>query len=222
MDARFFATRRRERPNAFAGSYNKLHNGALKWWRDIAEQQGHNQVRFGTEAFEIPECNHQKGTDYDFKSNRTVSWSWMDMMMHLEDESFDLVLSGLGSHNCRSRGVVGCNLVRVPMHDHTRQRALRERAANQNLPPPADMLLQWYFAITCADDTRVFLKPNWSDRRIDAFMTAPGEDVLENLAVPTGPRGGPGGTEGPGTFRRFSAREASATHMLKFRVRVNS
>ena len=133
------------------------------------------------------------------------------MVAQLDAESLEWVVHGLQSHSAtldlragnvainRSRGIVGCRLQKTTVYDHTRHCAMPWRKR--------DDMKVWDFVLECGDGTLVFLHPNFGNTKFGARR---GEPERDNQL----PRGGPGGSDGPGTFTRITQKQAE--RILKF------
>jgi len=141
--------------------------------------------------------------------------------MDLQEESLQYVLGGLGPAGLSGLGVLSCTIIELQIHDLVRQRARNDEAKFHKRPEPEGFLREWYFMFTLQDNTRVFLKPEWNKNKIAAMKIGPEEGMPECLYEPQGPRGGPGGTEGPGTVKKFKSSHRCG-EVLRFRTPVNS
>jgi hypothetical protein len=174
----------------------KFHNIALKWFRDELEAAGSSDMLFSnTNPHPVPQIVHEKGPLYSFDRNSIASpWRWQDMVGQLDAESLQLLLE----YHDRSRGIVSCQIRKTDRYDHARHHALKHLRASP------DMLLIWDFVLLCEDGTEVFLHPNYSDKKIAAFIGEPQQDHEV-------PRTGLGGTSGKGTFKYFKNKFTTAT-----------
>ena len=74
------------------------------------------------------------------------------------------------------------------------------------------MLFVWDFMLETTSGVKIGLHPNFSNTKIECYI---GETVVD-LEIPHGPRGGLGGTSGPGTFRYFIGKQIQ--HTLRFQA----
>ena len=190
----------------------KQNNVALKCVRDSAEDAGHVVINFSnTDPHLIRKIVHAWGTDYHFEGRPRIPWRWQEMVAQLDAESLEWVVHGLQSHSAtldlragnvainRSRGIVGCRLQKTTVYDHTRHCAMPWRKR--------DDMKVWDFVLECGDGTLVFLHPNFGNTKFGARR---GEPERDNQL----PRGGPGGSDGPGTFTRITQKQVE--RVLKF------
>ena len=104
--------------------------------------------------------------------------------------------------NILSRGLVGCSLQQSGIYDHKRHHAQRKLS----LPQPAK-LFEWDFVLERDDGPSVALHPNYKNTKVSCKLTpAVADETLPKTML--------GGTDGPGTFQRFAARQVDLT--LKF------
>jgi hypothetical protein len=181
----------------------RLHNQALKWFRQEAEAAGVDSVVFSNVAPNpIAQIEHSVGTDYHFVGAAKTVWRWQDMVAQMDDESMQHVVEGPN----HSRGLISCRLDKLDVLDNQRNTAeIRAgRATRQN---PA-YLYTWDFVVVRDDGTQVWMHPTWSNTKIQVSSTAPARDHEV-------PRSGPGGTSGPGTFKHFKNKRTEATLRFK-------
>ena len=106
--------------DGFTDHYQQ-HSIALKWFREIGERQNRDQVRFNNDGPEwVPEIQHPAGMDFSFPDeHKTNPWRWQDLVAQLTPGDMQRVVSG----EDRSRGLVGCRLLRSDRYDHKRAHA---------------------------------------------------------------------------------------------------
>ena len=186
----------------------KRHNVALKWFRDSLEAKGIFSKEFmNEEVYQISAIVHEKGPLYHFDDNIKTPWKWQDMVAQLDAPSLQLVCAGLPGSSYgrettdRSRGIVSCRIDRTDVYDHKRHCAMK---AN----PPKEMMKIWDFVVVCEDGTEVWLHPNYSSRRVEAYKHTPPQDHEI-------PASGLGGTSGPGTFKYFKNKRVECTVKFK-------
>ena len=82
LDIDYF--RRYEVPNPYV---YKQHNGALTWFRELAEAAGEDALAFSnTGVHSIPELVHAKGTEYYFDRGGTLgTWRWQGMVAQMDE-----------------------------------------------------------------------------------------------------------------------------------------
>ena len=124
------------------------------------------------------------------------------MVAQMDDRSMQRALQALDDSRelDRSRGFVSCRLQRTDVYDHKRHHASVLLAPGGG----AGMLFVWDFVLVCEDGRQVFLHPNYSNTEIECYTGEPEQD--HEL-----PRGGLGGTNGPGTFLYFKNKNVQAT-----------
>ncbi len=182
----------------------KQHSAALKWHRQAAETAGLDSVTFSnTEANPVAEMVHDKGTDFRFVGEPKIPWRWQEMVAQMDERSMKMVVQGLDDAG-RSRGLVSCRLQKTDKYDHKRHHAAGPGAGGE-------MLFEWHFVLVCEDGTQVFLHPNYSNTKIECYRGEPEQD--HEL-----PRGGLGGTSGPGTFKYFKNKNVQA--ILRFNAKL--
>ena len=127
------------------------------------------------------------------------------MVAQLVDEDMRWVVEG---DSGRGGGLVGAVIVpQKNSYDHARHHADRMagRAWGQQ---PGEQLAQWDFVVIRADKTMVRMHPEWSKTRF-AMKEVNGFEELPAL-----PQRGAGGSDGPGTYKRY--KEMGRTGFLRF------
>jgi hypothetical protein len=183
----------------------KRHNVALKWFRDSLEAKGIFSKEFmNEEVYQISAIVHEKGPLYHFDDNIKTPRKWQDMVAQLDAPSLQLVCAGLPGSSYgrettdRSRGIVSCRIDRTDVYDHKRHCAMNAK----------EMMKIWDFVVVCEDGTEVWLHPNYSNRRVEAYKHTPPQDHEI-------PASGLGGTSGPGTFKYFKNKRVECTVKFK-------
>jgi hypothetical protein len=115
----------------------------------------------------------------------------------------ELVLQGEG--NNRSRGLVGCIIMKSGIYDHKRHYA-KKRDPNADAHT-GEVMGTWHFWLLRDDGTTVGLHPNWSNTKVSCYFGELDDD--DEL-----PRCGPGGSSGSGTYKHFKEKQVDA--ILKF------
>ena len=185
----------------------KIHNQALKWFRQCAEKEGLDHVLFDNNYVQIPQLWHKhKSPCFVFNTETTTPWHWHEMVAHLRDADCEKVCQGLfveGDDDPfgRSRGIVECRLQKTEVYDHKRHAALKKTRT-----PPREMLRVWNFVLQCDNGRRVCLHPNYANNTVECHR-----EVAFDYAMP---RSGPGRSDGPGTFRMY--KEKHVDMCLKF------
>jgi hypothetical protein len=151
-----------------------------------------------TNSEEVPEIVHPKGMQYRFNQEIKNSWTWQEMVAQMDDASMRLVVEGPEK---RSRGLVSCRLQQTDRYDHKRHYACADKKV---------MLKVWDFILIRDDGTQVCVHPNYSDTQFSCKYGVPETDHEV-------PRTGPGGTNGPGTYKHFKNKQVDAT--LRFDAR---
>jgi hypothetical protein len=189
----------------------KVHNSALKYFRDICE--GFPSAAYDEDSFlfsntaphAIPAIKHNKGPQYTFEEKPSIDWRWQEMVAKLEEPSLEMVLQGLRpveQHSDRSRGsIVSCRLQKTDRYDHKRHHAM-------GVVSNAPMMKIWDFVLTLDNGTELFLHPNYGERKFAAFAGVPETDHEY-------PRSGMGGTSGPGTFRKYKQKKNDVSLRFK-------
>ena len=165
------------------------HNTVLKWFRDTCEKTGLAWALFSnTEAHDVPLMLHdEKGPQYCFPDESvTFPWMWQSMIKQIRADHRQLVVQGPED---RSRGLVGCSLKQTELYDHTRHTQLRDRNGG--------MMYHWFFVLHREDGSVAVLKPSHKSIKIAVRWQEPAKDET------TPKKGGMGGSDGPGTFRKF-------------------
>ena len=111
----------------------------------------------------------------------------------LDDASMATVVTGPGN---RSRGLIGCCVQKSGIYDHKRHHAKKKLGI-----AIAEMWFVWDFVLVRDDGSRVALHPNYSNTFVDCRFA---QQCRGDIGVP---RDGLGGSNGPGTFRKFSQKQ---------------
>ena len=184
--------------NRFTMGYKK-HNEALKALRDTNEdttEPANSQfIRFDHGGWvDVKKVEHLQGMHY-WLSDDVERWKWHEMIAMLDEESLRFVVEG---QNGRSGGIIGCGIgPRKNSYDHKRHHALQQLGTH---PKGGPKLPIWDFVVRRADDTQVYLHPEYSTTKFKAIELVP----LEELAEHEPPRAGLGRSDGPGTFKKKS------------------
>ena len=208
----------------------RMHNLALKYCRDSIEmhQAEDGMLRcsiFKNSAHElgaimVPHCEHDELSPiYKFQPGvDDQPWTWEEMVAHFDDESLDKVFSGVHSPQLRPGGrrIVACAIQEIAIGDHKRLNAIvedrkkkSEDAGRKYKPsdwPPLPQWRVWDFVLHFDDGWKLHLHPSFKGTKVECKEFMPGEEHARDYEVPQGPRGGKGGTEGHGTFRRFASK----------------
>ena len=177
------------------GGY-KRHNGALKYFRESAEQLGNDYVQLDTES-EVRAIKHAaKGMAFEIDWDNTEKWSWLEMVAQLTNESIDIVVKGPDN---RSRGLIGCSVQSRPnTYDHKRHHALVAEKKQQN-----KKLAIWDFVLHREDGSAIRLHPNWSNTKVETIALESHADEVEP------PVAGLGKSDGRGTYKKYKTLGAS-------------
>jgi len=174
----------------------KQHNVAFKWWRLKSEEDGQSEVYFDNDkATAVAEIVHAKtGTDYTFNRSVFRTWHWQEMVAQLNSSSMQIVVEGPQHHGAgkppqsRPPALVSCSLKQMAKYDHKRHVAEGKTSGN--------MLRQWEFVLHRDDGSAIYLKPDYTTTKVSAHY----EEAAPDLELPVK---GLGGSDGPGTFKRF-------------------
>jgi hypothetical protein len=179
-------------------------NEALKWfrWRDEKlvgkPTTGHIRIDLSEPYVMIGVCDHEPNSErFTFESPAVAGleqpWSWKQFFLGLKSGDFQ---AAVGS------GIVGlAAFATADSYDHNRHHAQRKHDLKeiQNTVRAAI----WDFKVTRADGSEVLLHPQWRGTKVGmAPYTA---EVAETRAFQQPPNRVYGGTQGPGTFRRYLA-----------------
>jgi hypothetical protein len=183
-----------------APCHYRRHNVVLKYYRDMLEEEGKDHMRFSnTQPAEVAEIVHPKGPMYTFDTERMTNWKWQDMVAQLRAEDCQLVCNGMNLiDQPRSRGITGCRIQKTTGYDHKRAVVLKNSFGVQ------EKLHVWDFVLECDNGAQVYIHPNFTRT---TFSWQEEELVPDNEM----PRSGPGGSDGPGTFRRFKDKHMKGT-----------
>ncbi len=164
------------------------HNVALKCLRDWQEEEhpqgGHVEDLSFAPILEIKAIVHPKGMDYHWDhAAETTQWDWRGFLAHLQPDMLrDIVGDGL----------VALALANTPdSYDHKRHHAARAGERPQRIQKTI-----WDFIAVRSDGSAVAFHPDYKGKKM-------GVRPFNAQAARDPPRTGLGGTEGPGTFRRF-------------------
>ncbi len=178
----------------------KIHNVALKWFRDGLERADRDHMTFSnTDSHEVAEIDRQKGGPlYAFNEANMTLWRWQDMVAQLRADDCQKLCQGLCQEDedpaDRSRGLIGCRIQKTEVYDHKRHSALQDTS-----DPPGDILYVWHFVLECEHGAQVFLHPNYSNPKVECHREA----LLPDYEIP---RSGLGGTSSRGTFKYFKSK----------------
>ena len=129
------------------------------------------------------------------------------MVAQMDEQSMKMVVNGLSDVEPqsqaadRSRGIVSCRLQKSPRYDHKWHHAVRGMAK------PEKMWDIWDFCLVRDDGIEVFIHPEWKGTKIPCYVG----EAPEDREIP---RNGLGGSNGPGTFRRFKNKKKD--YVLRF------
>ena len=185
----------------------QLHSAALKWHRQVAEEQGLDCVIFDNwgDGNPIAAIVRDGGPSFHFEGEPVVPWKWQEMVAHMQESSVQMLVQGMqmepGDGPVRSRGIVSCRLQQTDRYDHKRHHALGQ-AASVGVWMPV-----WDFVMVCDDGTEILIHPNYTKTQIGCRVGMPPQDHEV-------PYSGKGGTSGKGTFKHFQTK--SYNHVLKF------
>ena len=174
----------------------KYHNHALKWFRELAEEAGESE-RFFDNAIPVilPLCVHTDGPNYRFDTapEHAREWQWQSMVAQLNPASKNrLLMPGQYIRTCCIR-VTG-------RQDFKTQRKERD---NEKAKNKGKVLIEprfretWDFVLTYGDGHTVYLHPSHQGNKVQAYFGQPPVD--EEV-----PQTGRGGSDGRGTFKKFS------------------
>jgi hypothetical protein len=171
----------------------RLNNAALKWIRDTNEDpRGHPTV----DSVDLSEADvvmigvlvRAKGMDYFFAHGESQPWSWRQMIASLSQKETQELFGTDGQELTR----IACAPPRGS-HDHKRHHAAN--SAGKPIPKGAPTPI-WDFVVERSDGAVFRLHPNQTRKQI--HMTC---HVSSYPTKP--PRTGPGGSEGPGTYKYY-------------------
>ena len=202
-----------QRFGPFTGGY-KQHNIALKWFRLFAERRTHNFIQFDNHRpVNVPVCEHPKGMAYSFDETRTNMWTWQEMVAQLDEESMKRVVEGPnaavaeGSNAAVAEGlpkhIVACGIVKTDRYDHKRNFALKDWHTVYHI---------WDFVFFRSDGSQIGIHPEYSKTK---FASYEGEARSDHEL----PRGGKGGSSGPGTYNYF--KKKGIDQYLRFDAKKN-
>ncbi len=164
------------------------HNVALKCLRDWQEAEhpegGHVENLSEVPVLQIKKINHPKGMDYEWDHDApTTPWDWRGFLAHLREETLREVAGS---------GLRAFALASTP-DSYDSKRSHAARLAHR---PQRRKLTVWDFFAVQTDGTVVAFHPDYkkSTMGVRAYPAEPTHDV---------PRSGKGGSEGPGTYRRY-------------------
>ena len=179
----------------FTSGY-KQHNVALKWFRLLAERSGLNFINFdmhGTVA--VPVCDHPLGMSYSFDETSTKEWNWREMVAQMNDVSMKRVVEGPnaavaeGSNAAVAEGIpkclVGCAIIKTDRYDHKRSAALKDNKTVYHI---------WDFVFFRNDGSQIGCHPEYSKTKFGSYE---GQAQTDHEL----PKGGKGGSSGPGTYK---------------------
>lgn len=212
-------------PRKYAGAIQN-HNAALKWCRQAVEPQNIS-YNISTEAhfmrWELPfddfilvrPCVHGERHHFDFDYFRQRPWNWQQMISHFDYDDRKYVVQGPESS---SRGIVGCWVAPRPgSYDHLMTSHNQARDRDGNVVRRAI----WDFQVVRDDGTSVYLHPSWQTTKVSAWEAPPMPHqgsprcgISDTFTVV--PKGGPGTSNGPGTFQHYLKSQRS--RVLRFKV----
>jgi len=184
----------------------------MKWLRGRCEEDGVSEFvfaaaggRMGAPSAFIPEIVHGKGPQYTWNEDKMLAWFWGDMVAQLDDDSMQELVSGPDG----AEGLVQCFLFQHDTYDHKRHHADRQHTSTTGEPqiPAGITLREWSFIFVRSDTSYGSLVPAWGQTKIAYSCGPPGSrrpalsDTGDHGPIPAT---GPGGTNGKGTFRRYT------------------
>jgi hypothetical protein len=178
-------------------------NQALKWfrWRDerpagvpltgvIRIDLSQTWVTIG--AIEHDPSNELFHFDSPAVAGHVQEWSWKQFLVALRPADFRETVGP---------GIVGlAAFATLGSYDHHRHHA--EKKHGQWHFPAGVRAPIWDFKVTRADGSECLLHPRWRGNKVDVATYTPEEAQARADLLP--PRMELGGTEGPGTFRRYA------------------
>ena len=168
----------------------KQHNAALKWFRERCEREHLPGLTFcNSRKTAVAAIHHPKGMHFWFDETDIREWSWWELVTMLDRESMEFVVGP-----DRSGGLVTCRFEPRPgSYDHKRHH--EKRFAGR--PETHTQLRVWDFVLIRKDGSGVRLHPQWSTTKVESHAVE-GHD--EEVQIPWA---GLGGSDGPGTYKRF-------------------
>jgi hypothetical protein len=154
-------------------------------------------------AIDVPKRNHSKGTDFPFdESTPGFKWRWQSMIAQLSDGSLDDMFGAAVAEPSDDQVVCQCD---IRMGDRPGFNMQRADVGNHRKAAQANT---WDFVLTFRSGRVVHLHPDWNGTTVSAHFGTPSPDA----GIPTS---GQGGSDGPGTYRRFAWKGYNTT--LRFR-----
>ena len=178
-------------------------NQAQKWfrWRDEepvgVPRTGVTRIDLAEPCVMIGAIDHEPSNEnFSFASpavaGREEAWFWKQFLLALRPGDFKATV-GLG--------IVGISAFATPgSYDHHRHHAQRKH--DQTQIPAGVRAPIWDFKVTRADGSEVLLHPRWRGNKLSMVSYNP--EVAQARADLFPPKMELGGTEGPGTFRRYA------------------
>ena len=178
----------------------KIHNVALKWFRELCEREGLTEHIFSNTAVaDVPVINHRKGTDYSFDDeSHTFPWRWQEMVANLTADAIRDILTRDETFDPRRQHAehfIECKIQQTGQYCHKRAVAAKKGAIPENVPKREKPLV-WDFVLTRSDGMLIGLHPSYGNNKVECKFGLPGTDDQV-------PAAGPGGSDGRGTYRHF-------------------
>jgi hypothetical protein len=182
----------------------RRHNTAMKWLRQEGERLHTPQIVCPNDgAIDVPKCNHGKGTDFSFdESTPDFQWRWQSMIAQFSDDSLNAMFGPAVAEPSDDQVVCQCD---IRMGDRPGFKMQRADVDNHRKAAQANT---WDFVLTFRSGRVVHLHPDWNGTKVSAHFGTPSPDA----EIPTS---GQGGSDGPGTYRRFAWKGYNTT--LRFR-----
>ena len=187
-----------QRFRPFTGGY-KQHNIALKLFRNLAERRNLNFIVFDNHrCVNVAVCDHPKGMLFSFDETRTTEWNWKEMVAQMDAESMKRVVEGPNAAVAEGIKIAGCAIVKTDRHDQKRNFALKDRVTVFHI---------WDFVFFRSDGSQIGCHPNYKSTKFGSYEGWAQKD--HEL-----PKGGKGGSSGPGTYTYF--KKKGIDHYLRF------
>jgi hypothetical protein len=178
-------------------------NQALKWfrWRD---ERPAGEPRTGVIRIDLSQTWVQIGAIEHDPSNELFHFDSPAVAGHVEEWSWKQFLVALRPADFRE--TVGLGITEIAAfatpgsYDHHRHHAEKEHGQWQF--PAGVRAPIWDFKVTRADGSELLLHPRWRGNKLNVVTYNPEEARARAALHP--PRMELGGTEGPGTFRRYA------------------
>ena len=171
----------------FTGGY-KQHNLALKSIRDLAESSQQNFMVFNNDQpIDIPVCDHPEGMSFSIDYTQRTLWNWKEMVALLNEDSMKRVVEGPNAAVAEGIKIVGCAIVKTDRHDQKRNYAFKDKSTVFHI---------WDFVFFRSDGSQIGCHPNYKSTTFGSY-----EGWIERDWEL--PKGGQGGSSGPGTYKYF-------------------